>query len=455
MTANIHSERAVIATLIVDPRAVFAVSDLSEDDFTNSGYKFLFSVIAKTVSEDKTPDIAVIAPMLDGQVIDAKSAISIVHSVVDWAVDVDQFVSHLRSLKEYSGRREMLIIAEQMNVMAQQKLLPILPFNEDVTARLNAISAAMRQGKITSFSVGEIVRDQIDRLKSGTRPDLIDTGLLDLNKTIGGWARGSLVIMAGRPSMGKSACSLSMLRQAARKGVTSLFLSMEMPHDAVSARLLSDAVYNSQAPIHYENIIRHNVKPWEIERLDALQEGIEHLPMRIDDQSALTVSDITVRARRYQDELEKTGQTLDVVCIDHLGYARASDRYKGQTVRELGEITKGAKDLAKRLNCAVILLCQLNRELEKREEKRPQLSDLRASGEIEEDADAVVFVYRKAYYLERSKYEKVDEEEKRLADLDYYANLVELIFAKNRNGPVFNKQFFLDIKSNAIRDMAA
>jgi replicative DNA helicase len=144
-----------------------------------------------------------------------------------------------------------------------------------------------------------------------------------------------------------------------------------------------------------------------------------------------------------------------VLCVDHLGYARASDRYKGQTVRELGEITKGLKDLAKRLDCAVILLCQLNRELEKREDKRPQLSDLRASGEIEEDADAVVFVYRKAYYLERSKYEKVDEEEKRLADLDYYANLVELIFAKNRNGPVFNKQFFLDIQSNAIRDMAA
>lgn len=454
MIANVHSERAVIATLLVEPRALFAVSDLSKDDFTDAGHKFLFSLIAKTVSEDKTPDIAVIAPMLQGQTIEGKPAISIVSETLEYATDIDRFVSHLRSLKEYSGRREMLIIAEQMTGMAQQTIMPILPFNEDVTARLNAISASMRQGKVTSFSVGEIVRDQIERLKSGRKPDLIETGLLDLTKTIGGWQRGSLIVMAGRPSMGKSASALSMLRQAAKKGVASLFLSMEMPHDAVSARLLSDAVYNSKTPIRYDDILQHKVKPWEIERLDALQESILHLPMRIDDQSALSVSDITVRARRYHDELEKTGQSLDVLCVDHLGYARASDRYKGQTVRELGEITKGLKDLAKRLDCTVLLLCQLNRELEKRDDKRPQLSDLRASGEIEEDADVVVFVYRKAYYLQRSKYEKVDEEEKRLADLDYYANLVELIFAKNRNGPVFNKQFFLDIESNAIRDMA-
>ncbi|HKJ62807.1 MAG TPA: DnaB-like helicase C-terminal domain-containing protein [Hyphomicrobiales bacterium] len=455
MITNVDSERTVVGTFLVNPQSIFAVADLSEDDFTDPECKFLFSLISKTVSEDKIPDIAVISPMLVGHTFDGKPALEVANDLVMWAVDTERFVSCLRSLKEFSGRREMVQIANEMNMIASQTIMPILPFNEDVTARLNSISAAMRQGKVTSFSVGEIVRDQIERLKSGTRPNLIDTGLLDLNRTIGGWARGSLVIMAGRPSMGKSACSLSMLRQAAKKGVTSLFLSMEMPHDAVSARLLSDAVYNSQTPIHYDDILQHKIKSWEVERLDALQDGIATLPMRIDDHSALSISEITVRARRYQDELEKTGQTLDVICVDHLGYARASDRYKGQTVRELGEITKGLKDLAKRLDCAVILLCQLNRELEKREDKRPQLSDLRASGEIEEDADAVVFVYRPAYYLERSKYEKVDEEQKRLDDLDYYANVVELIFAKNRNGPVFNKQFFLDIYSNAIRDMAA
>ncbi len=178
-------------------------------------------------------------------------------------------------------------------------------------------------------------------------------------------------------------------------------------------------------------------------------------PMRVDDQSSLTLSDIGARARRYQDELERYGKRLDVICLDHLGFVRASGRYAGQRVNEIGEITGGLKELAKSLDVAVLLLCQLNRELEKRDDKRPQLSDLRDSGKIEEDADTVIFAYRAAYYLGRMQHDDDKKENERLAKLEIMERIVELIGLKTRNGPIFTRRLFADMGSNAIRDLAA
>jgi replicative DNA helicase len=174
------------------------------------------------------------------------------------------------------------------------------------------------------------------------------------------------------------------------------------------------------------------------------------LPIDIEEQPGLTMSQISTRARRYK---RKFGR-LDMLVIDHLGLIKPSGRYQGNRVNEIGEITGGLKGLAKELKCAVVVLSQLSREVEKREDKRPLLSDLRDSGSIEQDADAVIFLYRPEYYLANA--EPAPDTE---AHIDWQNKMAEAhnklfaIVAKQRMGPTGSVELFCDIGSNAIRDL--
>lgn len=454
MIAHVHSERSVLGTILAEPKASFAVSDLAVEDFTEHANKIVFEAVAAVSSEGKIPSPAMVAPMLAAAICNAKPAMQYVMDLVRLATDLDQFQSHLQALREFSGRRTMVIISSQMAETAKDAKRPILPFNEDATAELNRISASIRNTRMTSFDLGELAEQKIAAIRSGEQTTLIKTGLTDLDREIGGWSRGELSIIAGRSSMGKTTVALSSLRQAAARGVSSIFFSLEMPGDKVAARMLSDTTFNSQTPVPYSKIIRHEVTEWDLTRLDAAAARLRELPMRIDSQRGLNVSEISVRARRYQDELERQGRRLDVICVDHIGFVKASQRYAGNRTYELGEISSGFKEMSERLDCAIILLCQLNREAEKREDKRPQLSDLRESGRIEEDADTVIFAYRRHYYLSKVQYQKEDDEQKRLAELDATENVIELLGLKTRNGPTFSRRFFADMASNVIRDAA-
>lgn len=455
MIANHAAEQVVLGTLLADPRAGFIADSLTVDEFTAQLHRLLFEAIEARVQDGQAPSPAILAPQFAKDKIGEVPAPQYMLTLIRHAVNLDDLSNYVRSLREYSGRRAMVGISEEMAKTAKSLNAQILPFNEGVVATLGQISAGMKHGRQSSYMLADIAQQTVDRLRSGEKPNLVDTGLADLNSDIGGWTRGELTILAGRPSMGKTTVALSSLRQAARRGVTSLFFSMEMSRQALSDRMLSDAVFNSQTPVHYTNIIRGQVSPRDIDRLQDAQQSMVGHPMRIDDQSRMTVTEIGVRIRRYQDELERQGKRLDVVCLDHLGFIRASDRYAGQRVNEVGEISAAMKEMAKELDVAMILLCQLSREVERREDKRPQLSDLRDSGNLEQDADTVIFAFRKAYYLARIQYDKIDDENERIAELEVMERIIELLGLKTRNGPIFTRRLFADMGSNAVRDLAA
>jgi len=455
MTENIYAERVVLGTVLANANAAFAVPDLDEADFTEMANRTVFKAIAQVSDNGNVPTAAIVSPLLGNEICNAKPALQYVMDLVRQAVPLDEFAGYLRALREFTGRRAMLEISKQMAGTAKDAKQPILPFNEQVCAALGEISASMNSARITSYSLGDLAAQKVAAMRAGESLRLIKTGLSDLDREIGGWARGELSIIAGRSSMGKTTVALSTLRQAAQRyGVASIFFSLEMPGDAVAARMMSDTVFNSQSPICYADIIRHKVPDWDMDRLDRSVETLAELPMRVDSQRGLTVSDIAVRARRYQDELERHGKRLDVICVDHIGFVKASQRYAGNRTYELGEISAGFKELSERLDCAVVLLCQLNREAEKRDDKRPQLSDLRESGRIEEDADTVIFAYRRHYYLSKIEYNDEEKERKRMSDLEATENVIELLGLKTRNGPTFNRKFFADMASNVIRDAA-
>ena len=269
----------------------------------------------------------------------------------------------------------------------------------------------------------------------------ISTGLIDLDKKLGGLHPSDLLIIAGRPSMGKTSLATNIafnIAKAYKRGRTAEgvegavqggvvgFFSLEMSAEQLAARILSEA---SEVPS--EQIRRGDMTEAEFRRFVEAAKALEACPLYIDDTPALPISQVAARARRL-----KRTQGLDVLIIDYLQLLKGSS--KENRVQEVSEITQGLKAIAKELNIPVIALSQLSRQVESREDKRPQLSDLRESGSIEQDADVVMFVYRDEYYREREKpgddnLEAMAKWQEAMARVHGKA---EVIIGKQRHGPI-------------------
>jgi replicative DNA helicase len=269
----------------------------------------------------------------------------------------------------------------------------------------------------------------------------ISTGLADLDKKLGGLHPSDLLILAGRPSMGKTSLATNIAFNIAKafkrgqlpdggegavEGGVVGFFSLEMSAEQLAARILSEA---SEVPS--DQIRRGDMTEQEFRRFVEAAKSLEACPLYIDDTPALPISQVAARARRL-----KRTHGLDVLIIDYLQLLKGSS--KESRVQEVSEITQGLKAIAKELNIPVIALSQLSRQVESREDKRPQLSDLRESGSIEQDADVVMFVYRDEYYKEREK--PGDHELEKMAQwqsvMEQVHGKAEVIIGKQRHGPI-------------------
>ena len=291
----------------------------------------------------------------------------------------------------------------------------------------------------------------LDHLR-GEAPGYPTTGLADLDNLLGGWPRGEVSIIAGRPGMGKSAAVSCSVLRAAKAGHACALFSLEMTGVQLGARLLTDLAYTQADPIHYQNIIKRRVFDERHHRkLDWSQEQLDALPVVIEERAAPTLSEIIARTRKIAAEFDRRGQKLEIVFVDHLLLIRPSNRYSGSRNNEVREMVEGLKGLAVELDVAVVALCQLNRGVEGRENKRPGLSDLKESGTIEEIASVIVFLYRPEYYLGRVE-DDPDDEAVRVEMLAKCKNQIEYDVAKNRNGAVGHVVAWADIGCNAIRN---
>jgi replicative DNA helicase len=226
-----------------------------------------------------------------------------------------------------------------------------------------------------------------------------------------------------------------------------------MTADALANRAIADLCYHSRSRITYFDIEEGNVTNEDYERIEDARRLLHTIPIVIEDQAALTVAQIAARARKEQQQLERKKQTLDLLVVDHLHIARPSNRYSGHRVHEVSEISAGLKALAKELDVPVLALAQLNRQVESRDEKRPQLSDLRDSGSIEQDSDAVILLYREEYYLQKRR-DNAEAEAARIARLAEVENTLEFIIAKQRHGPIDTVRVRFDSACNHIDNLA-
>lgn len=309
--------------------------------------------------------------------------------------------------------------------------------------------------------VGDVAMGIIDRMNDAFQNgkparDYAYAGLGSLASRIGGWRRGRFYVLGGRPGIGKSTVALSLLLNTAKAGHGVILFSLEMGKDELAEMALCNLA-RSATRVEYRDLNPSNAERGDYAEMfaavHAVQPRLAALPLEIVDRAGLTLGQIREAAVRYAKELSNNGKRLEVLAIDHLNLIKASDRYRGNKVAETEETSNALKVLAKELDCAVVCLVQLSRANEAREDKRPGLSDMRWSGSIEQDADVVMFVYREAYYLEHSKHDDLDEENKRLARLDIVKNQLEIQIAKQRGGPTGTLELFCDLGCAYVGDL--
>ncbi len=280
----------------------------------------------------------------------------------------------------------------------------------------------------------------------------VTTGLRDLDRKLGGLQKSDLIILAGRPSMGKTALATNIAFNAARawhdtegkEGAAVAFFSLEMSSEQLATRLLGE-----YASVPADKIRRGEIKTDDFSKFLEAAKILSRAPLYIDDTPGLSVAGLRTRARR----LKRLVPHLGCIVIDYLQLLHGTARRDDNRVQEVSEITRNLKALAKELDIPVMALSQLSRAVEMREDKKPQLADLRESGSIEQDADVVMFVYREEYYHARSEpTRRADEPEEKFNTRhqrwmergEEIRNIAEVIIAKQRHGPIGTVELHFD-----------
>jgi len=376
--------------------------------------------------------------------------------ITKFSTSIKQAIDYANIVQEMHVRRELIKISEsvldqassasdistsgeEMIQNAEKSLFDLAErghFNQSIMKFENALKQTIEMAKSAYQNEEGIVG--------------VPTGLTDLDSRLGGMHKQDLIIIAGRPSMGKTALATNIAFHAAKniekKGSKSTvaFFSLEMSSEQLSTRILSE-----QSRIRSNDIRRGKVSEKEFEKFIETSKNIFELPLYIDETPAITIAAISNRSRRI-----KRLFGLELIVVDYIQLMRSSGRKEYNRVQEISEITQGLKALAKELNVPVLALSQLSRAVEQRDDKKPQLADLRESGSIEQDADVVMFVYRAAYYLERKEptvgsIEHAEWQQK----MDEISSLAEIMISKQRHGPTGNVKVEFEAMYTKFKDL--
>lgn len=377
---------------------------------------------------------------------------------------------HGRHIHELALRRAMILAAERLAHEASALSESTSPAAVLGAARadLDRIDEALdTSSRAFAQASTEDCMDALEQLLQDIgngEQQGVQFSLRAMDYHFGAMAPGDLTIMAGRPSMGKTALALECARRVAmgggrwdtapedrRDGV--LIISMEMSKNQLSARLVSSSTYNEQAPDYataYRDFFDGRMSDAQRESWSAATKALRELPLRIVDRT-MSVSDIRAEAGKAKRAFERDGKTLSLIVIDYLQLI-LPDNPSVQRVHQVGQISRGLKSLALRLSVPILCLSQLSRQVEQRDDKRPVMSDLRDSGEIEQDADNILMLYRPEYYTQKIKPKSHQEEadlQERLAD---ERMRLTVFIEKRRNGPTGYAELFADLRYNHIRD---
>ena len=436
---NIEAEQSLIGSILLNNEMFDEISLIvSNKNFYDPMHQKIFSAIEKLIYGGMLANPITLKNYFENQ----KDELNI----PDYLVKITKFSASSRQAYEYARliydlfvKRELIKISE--NIIDTAKLNELDSDGQSIIENFEkSLFDLAEKGSFSSSLVkfDEAMKLTIEMASNAYKNDEgivgVPTGLTDLDERLGGLHKSDLIIIAGRPSMGKTALATNIAFNAAKKiqddGKKSsiAFFSLEMSSEQLSTRILAE-----QARIKSNDIRRGKISEEQFDKFIETSKNISELPLYIDETPAISIAAVSNRARRI-----KRLFGLDMVVIDYIQLMRATNTKDGR-VQEISEITQGLKALAKELSVPVLALSQLSRAVEQRDDKKPQLADLRESGSIEQDADVVMFVFREAYYLQRKEPAPATVEHAEWqAKMSDIASRAELIIGKQRHGPTGN-----------------
>lgn len=448
---NLEAEQALLGAILVNNEALDRVSGfLSPAHFFDPLHGRIFETLATLIHAGKTATPVTVKTFFENaEPIDANLTVpQYLGRLAANATTIINAAEYGRTIYDLSTRRSLIIIGEDLVNTAYDSAVDHPPRAqiEEAEGRLYSLAEQNKYGKgfetfksalITAVEMANSAFQRAGHLSGAS------TGLSDLDNKLGGLQRSDLIILAGRPSMGKTALvtniayNVAKAYRAERQADGSMktvdggivgFFSLEMSSEQLATRILAE-----QAEISSEKIRRGMIDENEFRKLSEVASEMSRIPLYIDQTGGITIAQLSARARKL-----KRQHGLDLLVVDYLQLLAGSKlSSSANRVQEITEITTGLKALAKELGVPIIALSQLSRQVEQREDKRPQLSDLRESGSIEQDADVVMFVFREEYYVERLKpAEGTPEFADWMTKMSLVSGKAEVIIGKQRHGPV-------------------
>ena len=451
---NIEAEQSIIGSILISNEIFDEINTfVSSKDFYDPMHQRIFSAIEKLIYSGMLANPITLKNHFEND----EDKINI----PEYLVKITKFSTSNRQAIEYSKIVYDLYVKRQL-IKLSEEIIDTAKLNDidknSQTIIENSEKTLFDLAEKGSFSntivkFDEALKLTIDMASTAYKNDEgivgVPTGLRDLDEKLGGLHKSDLLIIAGRPSMGKTALATNIAFNAAKKfqqdgkKTSVAFFSLEMSSEQLSTRILAE-----QSRIKSNDIRRGRISEDQFDKFIETSKDISELPLYIDETPAISIAALSNRARRV-----KRLFGLDMIVVDYIQLMRGTTLNKDGRVQEISQITQGLKAIAKELSVPVVALSQLSRQVEQRDDHKPQLADLRESGSIEQDADVVMFVYREGYYLQRKEpREATVEHAEWQAKMNEVAHLAQIIIGKQRHGPIGNVTLEFEERFTKFKD---
>lgn len=431
---SVDVESSLLGCILIDPDAIVKVSDLiGSIDFYDERHRLIYEACVRLYEQQTPIDIITLSEELkksgDLQRVGGPTYLTELTNTVPTATHAEQYAGIISTK---SIRRRLISVSNEIAQVGHDEKRSIAELVEEAESKLFEVS--QRHVKNDIVSMEDVLAESFERLDElhkdkGTIRG-IPTGYKDLDAKLAGFQRSDLIILAARPSMGKTALALNFAQNVAvGSGFAVLMFSLEMSKEQLVDRLLA-----SEAGVNSWNLRTGNLSDSDFEKIGHAMGILSEAKLYIDDTPGITVSELRTKARREAHKRE-----LGLIIVDYLQLMSGGSKFGGSDnrVQEVSEISRGLKGVARELNVPVIALSQLSRSVESRSPQIPQLSDLRESGSIEQDADVVAFIYREDYYNHESE----------------RPNIMDVLIQKHRNGPTGKVELYFDRERQKIKSL--
>ena len=429
---NIEAEQAVLGAMLIKKEAIIEVQEiLRPDDFYRETHRIIYEAMIRLQNNDEAVDLVTLTEELrKTDMLDKVGGLGFITQLANIVGTAANVSYHAKIVKEKAELRNLINVATEIAGKAYEDSDEVENIMDEAEKKILAV--ASRQGGGAFESMKNIVLRTFERInvlyesKGGLTG--LSSGFKDLDRLTAGLQKSDLILVAARPSMGKTAFTLNIASYVGLHGGSVAFFSLEMSKEQLMQRMLC-----SEGGIDASKLRTGQLDEVEWNKLVGVADKMSRAPIYIDDTAGITVMELRSKARRLKAE-----HGLDLIIIDYLQLMQGrASKNSDNRQQEISEISRSLKALARELDVPVIALSQLSRSVESRQIKKPMLSDLRESGSLEQDADIVMFLYREDYYDK-------DTENK---------NITEIIVAKHRNGPVDSVQLFFQKEFTKFRDL--